>query len=278
MRCNACGSFLPDGSSRCPYCGSAVAVTRPEPPKSSRESFYRDAVEEKDNAGADVFESCINGVLEISCESNKFKNPNGELKCWGGSGFVITADGYAVTNAHVVADDDGAPLKTGKVNVRVCNQIVGAEVIALADKKKGDGGGPDLAVIKLDKMPLRCSPLPIGDYSDVRNGEQIFVIGNSLGEGTCITGGIVSDKNREGTLMYDCATNPGNSGGPVINSDGKVIGVHFSGRIVTATGTGMNKNGDVSVSQVRVKAEGMNYAIPSNILLGFLKKTINFNI
>ncbi|MBQ6727892.1 MAG: trypsin-like peptidase domain-containing protein [Clostridia bacterium] len=248
--------------------------------KSSLESFNKTSFSmEKENAGADVFESSINGVLEIFCKSNKFKTPEGQLKCWSGSGFVVTNDGFGVTNAHVAADDDGTPLKDGNMTVSVCGQMVGAKVIALADKNKGNGGGADLAVIKLDTMPFNCRPLPIGNYNDVRNGEQIYIIGNSLGEGTCITGGIVSDKNRKGKLMYDCATNPGNSGGPVIDSEGKVIGVHFSGKTVTASGAGFNvKNGDVTLSNINVKAQGMNYAVPSNVLLDFLGKEINYKV
>lgn len=250
MRCTSCGSFLPDGTSRCPYCGSTVSAFKAQV---KTETFEL----EKENNGADVFESTINGVLEIFCKGNNNAS-------WSGSGFIVSPSGYAVTNAHVAASEDGEPVKYGNMFVKVCNCRVKAKVIAVADRK----AGVDLAVIKLDEMPVGSKALKIEDYNAVRNGEQIYIIGNSLGRGTCITSGIVSDKNRDGTLMYDCPTNPGNSGGPVINSDGKVIGVHFSGQRVPMEDT----HGDI----IQVKAQGMNYAVPSNVLMAFLKKTIDY--
>ncbi len=281
MRCPACGGFLPDGTSCCPYCGSPVFAVKSSPkvgggaglnvvasPKAGEGIRLNcmpspEAVAlEKENGGADVFDNCIDGILELICEGKNNTR-------WFGSGFIVTQDGYAVTNAHVAAnEEDGSPVKNGKITVKVCNSYVRAKVIALADDKAGRGNGIDLAVIKLDQMPSGSKALQIEDYSTVRNGEQIYVIGNSLGEGTCITSGIVSDKNHKGHLMFDCPSNGGNSGGPIINSEGKVIGVLWGGRLVPAKGGSDN--------MVMVGAEGMNFAVPSNILLEFLKKTINY--
>ncbi|MBR0348325.1 MAG: trypsin-like peptidase domain-containing protein, partial [Clostridia bacterium] len=104
----------------------------------------------------------------------------------------------------------------------------------------------DIAVIRLTKMPGRATPLRFGDSSKVRTGERIYIIGNSLGEGTCITSGIISDNDRNGQFMYDSATNGGNSGGPVFDEDGHVIATHVRGKL---DGRG-------------IKVQGMNGGIP----------------
>lgn len=192
------------------------------------------------NRGADLYDNCIDGVLEISCR--------GKQGSWSGSGYIISRYGYAVTNAHVAADSDG--YGCNDIKVRVCGQNVRAKVVVLADDKAGHGSGVDLAIIQLERMPSGAKALPMGDSDALRTGEQIYVIGNSLGYGTCITGGIVSDRYRNGYIMYDCATNPGNSGGPVFNAKGEVIGTHAAGQ--------RGDNG--------AKVQGMNYAIPISVV------------
>ena len=95
----------------------------------------------------------------------------------------------------------------------------------------------------------------IDDFSRVRIGESIYVVGNSLGHGTCITSGIVSDRKRmvdgQMLMMTDSAVNGGNSGGPVFNTAGNVIGLIVSGID---------------------NAEGMNFAIPSDDVLDFVRQ------
>lgn len=89
----------------------------------------------------------------------------------------------------------------------------------------------------------------------VRNGQKLYVIGNALGMGTCITSGIISDKRRmvngKPRLMTDCAANHGNSGGPVFDEDGRVIGAIVAGID---------------------SAKGMNFAIPADVIEDFLEK------
>ncbi|MDE6474051.1 MAG: trypsin-like peptidase domain-containing protein [Clostridia bacterium] len=194
------------------------------------------------NAGADLFEKCKDGVLEINCRGKK--------SAWSGSGYIISRKGYAVTNAHVAAEEDGQACENITVNVPGYDYKIKAHVVALADTKAGNGNGVDLAIIQLEQMYPKFKALPLGNFDAVRTGEEIYVIGNSLGFGTCITRGIVSDKDRNGMLMYDCATNPGNSGGPVFNTKGEVIGTHVAGQL---TSQGM-------------KAQGMNKAIPVSLI------------
>ncbi len=249
VKCIHCGGAcveIGNGEYECQFCGSTFS--RDEVPGAQKASV---PAAQSSDSGADVFEKNINGILEISCV--------GRQGAWSGSGYLITGDGYAVTNAHVAADEDGSPC--GNIKVKVCNQIVAAKVVALADNRAGSGNGIDLAVIKLSQIPFGAKPLSFALSSPLRNGEQVYVIGNSLGYGTCITSGVISDKARrlndgKTYIMTDCAVNGGNSGGPIFNNKGQVIG--------TIVSRGLAHDGS--------DAEGMNYAIPLNNLTEFLNR------
>ena len=241
MNCKNCGGpckETPNGFV-CIYCGATMA------PEAVTTSFSSP----KRHSGADVFEKSINGVLEIACVGR-----NAE---WSGSGYLISLKGYAITNAHVAADQDGSPCKN--MIAMLCGQPIPATVIALADDRAGSGSGIDLALIRLNYVPRDAVALPFLQNGNVRNGEEVFVIGNSLGRGTCITSGIVSDAERRMNgrwyLMTDCAVNGGNSGGPIFNSRGQVIG--------TITLQGRTRTG--------ADAEGMNYAIPAEVVKRFIE-------
>lgn len=196
-------------------------------------------------SGADIYEKNINGILEISWSA-------GGIRC-SGSGFLVSRDGYCITNTHVVTSENGR--SCGTVTVKIGNETLSASVVALGDRYHGLGTGVDLALLKLSKMPSSAKVLEFEDFGNVRIGEPVFVIGNSLGYGTCITSGIVSDKERNVNgkmlLMTDCAVNGGNSGGPIFNQRGHVIGAIVSG--IT-------------------KAERMNFAIPSSTVMAFLRQ------
>lgn len=240
-KCKICGGIcnsIGGGQYMCDCCGQTY---------SESDFVVREKMMTKETmSGADLYERNVVGTLEIFC--------NGKRGSWSGSGYIISDDGYAVTNAHVAANDDGSPC--GDITVKVCGERVPARVIALADDRAGDGNGIDIALIKLARMPRSARRLVFIDSATVRTGDQVYVIGNSLGEGTSITSGIIGDKNRNGRLMYDSATNPGNSGGPVFNADGKVIGTHVAGRRTDDGG----------------KAQGMNFAIPSHDVMMFVRK------
>ncbi len=135
-----------------------------------------------------------------------------------GSGFVISADGYIVTNNHVIeqADEISIEFFSGKV--------LDAEVI-------GTDKNTDLALLKVDSD----EPLPFvkfGDSDASRVGDWVMAVGNPLGQGFSVSAGIVSARNRalSGTyddfIQTDAAINRGNSGGPLFNMDGDVIGVN----------------------------------------------------
>jgi len=138
-----------------------------------------------------------------------------------GSGFIVSADGYILTNNHVVGDADEVTIKL----------VDGREFTA---KNISTDPESDIAVVKIDESNLPFIELADSDALDV--GEWVLAIGNPFGLSHTVTAGIVSAKGRnigllgqwgyEDFIQTDAAINPGNSGGPLINLDGKVVGIN----------------------------------------------------
>ena len=245
-KCMTCGGYmvLMNDTYYCPYCENLyTAGTLQKTVRTSVGASAAGNSKRNEQSGVNVFDENIDGVLEIYWEDGQYK--------YSGSGFIVNSDGYAITNTHVVTHEDGTGCS--RVNVRIKGVETSADVIVLGDNKHGLGSGIDLALIRLAKVPGGAKALRFADFNMVKNGQKVYVIGNSLGYGTCITSGIVSDRLRtvdgDKLLMTDCAINGGNSGGPMFNEDGAVIGVIVSGI-----------DG----------AEGMNFAIPSSDVLNFI--------
>jgi serine protease Do len=157
-----------------------------------------------------------------------------------GSGFVITKDGYILTNDHVVADATRITVTT-KDGEQYTAKVIGR------DEKS------DIALIKI--TPKHDLPVaPLGNSDDVKVGQWVMAIGNPFGFDHSVTVGIVSAKGRfipgnyDDFIQTDASINPGNSGGPLIALDGEVIGVNSA--IYTRTGSSM----------------GIGFAIPINIV------------
>jgi serine protease Do len=158
-----------------------------------------------------------------------------------GSGFIISEDGYIVTNNHVVADANEV-----KVNLKGHNK----ESESFEAKVVGRDKETDLALIKItakQKLPF----LQFGDSDALKVGEWVMAIGNPFGLEHTVTAGIVSAKGRvigsgafDDFIQTDASINPGNSGGPLLNLDGQVVGVNAA---IVATG------------------QGIGFAIPSNM-------------
>jgi len=163
-----------------------------------------------------------------------------------GSGVIISKDGYILTNNHVIEDQDSLEVVFASGD-KASAHLIGADPYA------------DSAVIKVD------SPVPavaeFGDSSALQPGETVIAIGSALGDfKNTVTVGVVSATGRsldtgngfslEGLIQTDAAINHGNSGGPLVNALGQVIGIN------TAIVRNDNSSGDV--------AEGLGFAIPSN--------------
>jgi serine protease Do len=147
-------------------------------------------------------------------------NPPKEFKQQGvGSGFVISQDGYIVTNNHVVDDAD-------QIKVKLSN---GKEY---AGKVVGRDPKTDLAVIKVEKTS-DLHPLTLGNSEDLKVGSWVVAIGSPFGLEQTVTAGIVSAKGRvigsgpyDNFIQTDASINPGNSGGPLVNMKGEVVGIN----------------------------------------------------
>lgn len=158
-----------------------------------------------------------------------------------GTGFLISSDGFIVTNSHVVTEADRLKVKLGS------GKNLPARVI-------GVDPDSDIAVIKIEGQSFPF--LSFGDSDSLDVGEWVVAIGNPFGLNHSVTAGIVSAKGRSdvGILNYedfiqtDAAINPGNSGGPLLNLDGKVVGMNTA--ILSRSGGSM----------------GIGLAIPSNMV------------
>ncbi|HLR30811.1 MAG TPA: DegQ family serine endoprotease [Paenalcaligenes sp.] len=141
-----------------------------------------------------------------------------------GSGFVISDDGYILTNNHVVADAQDIYVTF------VDGEEYSAEVVGTDERT-------DVALIKIDAKDLQ--PLPIGDSKELKKGEWVLAIGSPFGLDATVTVGVVSAINRDTGdylpfIQTDVAVNPGNSGGPLLNTQGEVVGVNA--QIVSRSG------------------------------------------
>ena len=135
-----------------------------------------------------------------------------------GSGFIISADGYILTNHHVIAGADEVIVRMANRNEYVA-RIIGSDEAS------------DVAVLKVDAEDLPV--LEFGDSDEVKVGEWVLAIGSPFGFDHSVTAGIVSAKGRSlpsdnyvPFIQTDVAINPGNSGGPLFNLKGKVIGIN----------------------------------------------------
>jgi putative serine protease PepD len=172
-----------------------------------------------------------------------------------GSGVVLDSEGRILTNNHVVAD-------ASTVQVTLSDgRVYEADIV-------GTDPTTDLAVVQLSDPPSDLKPATFADSSDVVVGEPVLALGNPLGLANTATTGIVSALDRPVTasaedgseqvvtnaIQIDAAVNPGNSGGPLFNASGEVIGITSS--IATLSG-GMSSGSSGSI--------GLGFAIPSNL-------------
>lgn len=201
----------------------------------------------------DAFVGSSVGITVETVTTNYFGQPVSAAAA--GSGFVITQDGYIVTNYHVISGAES--IKVAFFN----GKSYDAELVGGEEEN-------DVAVLKIDATGL--TPVILGDSDKSKVGEQVFAIGNPLGELTfSLTGGYISAKDRnitmsDGTVMNmmqtDTAINSGNSGGPLFDSYGQVIGI-TSAKLSNSTSGG---SGTASI-------EGLGFAIPMNDVITMIK-------
>jgi len=196
----------------------------------TQSSFEKQIVQLKASTSADfsgIIEQDIKGVVTIKTDVAQ------------GTGFLLTGDGYVVTNAHVLSGAHYANLYTYE-DAKYSADLIGYD------------SDIDLAVLKISG---NFHNLALGNSNDVRVGEKVIAIGNPLGLSFSATEGIISATDREGSnnLPYyfqtDAALNPGNSGGPLIDKQGEVIGIN----------------------NFKAAGENLGFALESN----YIKETVN---
>ena len=162
-------------------------------------------------------------VVRVRGFSDDPKNPKGEEKQNGvGSGVVISEEGVILTNLHVVQGSK-------KLRVTFADGFE-AEATVVAVQPEND-----LAVIKAVKIPDDLQPATLGSTAKLLPGDEVVAVGFPFGIGPSVSAGVISGMNREfrnegasvlrGLIQFDAAANPGNSGGPLVNMSGEVIGV-----------------------------------------------------
>ena len=197
-----------------------------------------------------VLPSIVGITVEYTVKSNFIQGLSQQASAEG-SGIIMSSDGYILTNNHIINSSDSSIYyevsEAAKVYVYLYNDTTPYEAKIIGTDEK-----TDLAVIKIDKDGL--TPVELADSASVKIGEFAMAIGNPLGMQSSVTSGIISAVNRtveseDGNtytlIQTDAAINSGNSGGALINSEGKVIGINT----LKLSGTGI---------------EGMGFAIPIN--------------
>ena len=195
---------------------------------------------EKNLSLVELFEKSEEGVVRIDVD-NSFREGNSV-----GSGFVFDLFGNIITNAHVIDNADNITV-TFLDGSQYNASIVGMDKFT------------DIAVINVEEKPDYLHPLEIGDSSTLKVGEPVAAIGNPFGLSGSMTSGIVSQIGRllpshdtgfsiPNVIQTDAAINPGNSGGPLLNMNGKVMGINTA----IQSGTG--------------QSAGIGFAVPSNTI------------
>ena len=195
---------------------------------------------------AEVYAANVNSVVSINVTGTSGTNWFGQpvQTASAGSGFILTSDGYIVTNYHVVGDAQTIQVTLYSGDTYDAQYVGGDEDY-------------DIAVIKIEATGLQA--VTLGNSEELNVGDHVLAIGNPLGDLTfSMSGGMVSSVNRtinvDGTpfnmIQTDASINPGNSGGPLLNSYGEVVG------IVSAKYSSYGTSGE--------SVEGLGFAIPIN--------------
>lgn len=175
--------------------------------------------------------------------------PQGEKTTSLGSGVIINGNGYIVTNYHVIKDAD-------KIEVLFAQSKESTQVTIVGVDRK-----TDLALLKV-KASGKLTPLTLGDSNKLEIGDIVLAIGNPFGYSHTVTSGIISAKGRvigtgpyDNFLQTDATIHPGNSGGPLIDIRGRVIGINTA---------------------ISAKGSGIGFAIPINIVKTIIKDLIRY--
>ncbi|MEI7741334.1 MAG: trypsin-like peptidase domain-containing protein [bacterium] len=235
---------------------AAISVAKSAGPSVVSISISKDISLIRQSNPFDSFDQFFNfGIPKIVPKVNPKSEPDApaetqKQKIGGGTGFVVTSDGIIVTNKHVAADDNADYTVTTSDGHEYPAKILARDPVV------------DVAILKIDAKNLPV--LQFGDSDDIQIGQTVIAIGNALAElANTVTKGVVSGVNRrveaggagmseiiEEAIQTDAAINPGNSGGPLLDLDGRVIGMN----------TAINQGG-----------QSLGFSIPSNVINRIVK-------
>jgi S1-C subfamily serine protease len=235
--------------------GGFVGAVATPPNSPEEQPWLRPGLTECERSAVYVYHQANRSVVNINTEAVRTIHLLMlELTNEGaGSGCVLDQAGHIITNNHVIED-------ARKISVTLFNgQTYEARVV-------GTDRATDLAVIKIDAPPEELFPLPIGDSRALHVGMQVYAIGNPFGLERTLTSGIVSSLNRtlgisrhrtiRSIIQIDAAINPGSSGGPLLNTQGELIGINTA--IASTTG----------------QSSGVGFAIPSALVTRVIPELI----
>jgi S1-C subfamily serine protease len=207
-----------------------------------------------------IYESVADGVVTVRSVIGSGGTPDifgGGGGQGQGSGFVISESGEILTNAHVVTDADAAGAQTGPLHPAREVYIQFADLNQVEAEIVGFDPFADIALLKVDPEGLDLQPLPLGSENHVEVGEGVAAIGSPFGQDQSLSVGIVSAADRsieslssfriDGAIQTDASVNPGNSGGPLLDAEGEVVGINQ--QIQTSSGG----------------SEGVGFAVPIDL-------------
>ena len=249
----------------------AIAAVVTVPPSVSAQSARQSGLSDLSRSLQDLAERVTPSIVQIFVTG--FALPDEDSAAAGdpliqrgsGSGVIVDADGYIVTNAHVVENATRIEVELpfsatggdpGRSILGRRGRVVGAQIVAIDDET-------DLAVLKIEARALPV--LPFGDSDALRSGQIVLAFGSPLGLSSSVTMGVVSAVARqlepEHPMIYvqtDAPINPGNSGGALVDTEGRLVGINT---MILSQGGG---------------SEGIGFAAPSNIVRSVVRQMIQF--
>jgi S1-C subfamily serine protease len=235
-----CGRDSSSGDDASPAAGSSTGETRTVE-RSTRVEVVKESGEAEGFDPEGIYRREGAGVVTIISAGLPGEAGQGAGQ---GSGFVINADGEVVTNAHVVTSGEGQAIRKAEnvyVRFQDANQVP-ARIV-------GFDPFSDVALLKIDPAGLTLRPLPLGSSNAVAVGAPVAAIGSPFGEEQSLSIGVVSALDRDiqsltgfettGAVQTDAAINRGNSGGPLLDARGRVLGINAQIRTTSGEGSGV---------------------------------------
>ena len=252
LAAGGCSLSADDGSKKSSSAEDAAAQQAPAPRQGPVQKTRVKVVEGIGKEGGfdpgTIYKRLAPGVVTVISRTAGPKEEGSDERAGLGSGFVLDGEGYIATNAHVVRGEPPDLARPSQVYVKFAD---GNRVLA---KVVGDDLNSDVALLKVNPAGLTLTPLKLGSSDDLKVGAPVAAIGSPFGESQSLSVGVISATGRDiesltafkigNAIQTDAAINHGNSGGPLLDAHGEVIGINSQ---IESTGGG---------------GEGVGFAVP----------------